>query len=113
MRRSTLTIRVVCSMTKRYETSRSFSDPPALLIVASGSWEHIPPEIRFSRAWYDSGSCDGPSLRHPGRDRDGEEYRTLAVNGREKRGAEMGPAIVENPCSIRCVGYALFLISEY
>jgi hypothetical protein len=37
MRCSTLTIRVVCSMTKRYETSRSFSNPPALLIVASGA----------------------------------------------------------------------------
>ena len=49
-------------MSKRFETARSRGNPPKLLIFPTAHWDQIPPEIRFSQPWYDSGFCDEADL---------------------------------------------------
>jgi hypothetical protein len=45
-------------MSKRFETASSRDNPPKLLIFPTANWDQLPPEIRFSQPWYDSGFCD-------------------------------------------------------
>jgi hypothetical protein len=40
-------------MTECYEFVHSDGHSPALLVFPAGSWEQLPIEVRFSRAWYD------------------------------------------------------------